>query len=148
MELAQKDRDIIWIVCDVGFSYCEEFARRFPDQFFNFGVTEPASAIIAAGLALKGKKVWFYSMINFVTARIHEQVRNAIVMHKANVKLLGIKGSEHYRMLGFSHNLIWDTEEIEWLSKLMTCHTPKTNEEVRQAVLTEYELNRPAYLRL
>jgi len=148
IELAEKDKDIIWIVCDVGFNYIEKFKEKFPDRFFNLGVTEPASAIIAAGLALKGKKVWFYSMINFVTTRVHEQIRNAIVKHNANVKLLGVKGSDHYKMLGFSHNLLWEDEEIEWLSKLMPCFTPGNNEEVKQAVLDSYANDGPAYIRL
>ena len=148
IELAEKDKDIVWVVCDVGFNYVDEFRKRFPDRFFNFGVTEPTSTIISAGLALKGKKVWFYSMINFVTTRVHEQIRNAIVKHGADVKLLGVKGSDHYRMLGFSHNLLWDNEEVEWLSKLMPCHLPKSNEEVKQAVLSAYESGKPAYIRL
>lgn len=147
-ELAEKDPDIVWVVCDVGFSYVDKFREKFPDRFFNFGVTEPTSAIIAAGLALKGKKVWFYSMINFVTTRIHEQIRNAIVKHGADVKLLGVKGSDHYKMLGFSHNLLWKDEEVEWLSKLMPCYVPTTNEEVRENILEAYQSNKAAYIRL
>ena len=148
LELAEKDSDVVWIVCDVGFNYVNEFRDRFPDRLLNLGVTEPASAIIAAGMALEGKRVFFYSMINFVTTRIHEQVRNAIVKHGAHVTLLGVKGSDHYRMLGFSHNLLWPDEEIEWLSKLMPCRVPTTNEEVRSAVLDAYSLGKPNYIRL
>lgn len=148
MELAEKDKDIVWIVCDVGFNYVDLFKAKFPDRFFNLGVTEPASTIIAAGLAIKGKKVYFYSMINFVTTRVHEMIRNAIVMHKADVKLLGVKGSAHYKMLGFSHNLLFEDEEIQWLGKLMPCYVPKSNEEVRENLLTAYASNKAAYIRL
>src|SRR3989344_2085451 len=99
-ELAEKDKDIVFIIPDVGFNYAEKFQRLYPDRFFNFGVTEASSTIIAAAMALAGKKPYFYSMINFVTFRVHEMVRNAVVMHKANVKILGVRGSEKYKFLG------------------------------------------------
>ncbi|KKS19368.1 MAG: hypothetical protein UU78_C0087G0010, partial [Candidatus Roizmanbacteria bacterium GW2011_GWC2_41_7] len=99
-ELAEKDRNIVFIIPDVGFNYAEKFQKLYPDRFFNFGVTEASSTIIAAALALSGKKPYLYSMINFVTFRVHEMVRNAICMHGANVKILGVKGSEKYKFLG------------------------------------------------
>lgn len=148
--LAAKDDKIVLIVPDVGFNYIEEYQKRFPDRFFNFGVTEQSTMIIAAGLALSGFKPYVYSMINFVTFRPYEAVRNAVCLHKANVKIVGVKGSEKYKFLGFSHNLLWETEEIEWLEKLpgMKCYLPKTNEEVRKVILETYQKNNPAYIRL
>src|SRR3989344_8037185 len=149
-ELAEKDKDIVFIVADVGFNYAEKFQKLYPDRYFNFGVTEASSTIIAAALAISGKKPYFYSMINFVTFRVHEMVRNAICMHQANVKILGIKGSAGYKFLGFSHNLLSETEETEWLEKLpgMKCYLPKTPEEVRKVILETYNTNSPCYIRL
>ena len=106
MELAEKDDKIVLIIPDVGFNYIEEFQKRFPDRFFNLGVTEQSSMIIAAGLALAGFKPYIYSMINFVTFRPYEMLRNAVCLHNANVKIIGVKGSEKYKFLGFSHNLV------------------------------------------
>lgn len=147
-ELAKKDPNIVVIICDVGFNYLDNPKLKF--RVLNLGVTEPTSAIVAAGLALEGYSVWMYSMINFVTFRVHEQVRNAICMHKAPVKIIGVKGSEKYKFLGFSHNLLWETEEIEWLKKLpgMKCYLPKNNKEVRKAILEAYKLKNPCYIRL
>lgn len=149
-ELAEKDRDIVFIIPDVGFNYAEKFAQKFPDRFFNFGVTEQSSTIIAAAMALSGKKPYFYSMINFVTFRVHEMVRNAICMHNANVKILGVKGSEKYKFLGFSHNLLREDEEIDFLKKLpgMKTYIPKTPEETKETILKSYKEIGPAYIRL
>lgn len=149
-ELAEKDKDIIFIIMDVGFNYAEKFQELYPDRYFNFGVTEASSTIIAAALALTGKKPYIYSMIPFVTFRVHEMVRNAICMHKANVKLLGVAGGPSYKMLGFSHNLLRDDEEIDFLNKLpgMKTYVPKNPEEVRDIVLKSYEEPGPAYIRL
>ena len=111
-ELAEQDDKIVLIVCDVGFNYIEKFQQRFTDRFFNFGVTEQSTMLIAAALALSGFKPYVYSMINFVLFRPYEMVRNGVVKHKANVKLIGVKGSEKYKFLGFSHNLSHDQEDI------------------------------------
>jgi transketolase C-terminal domain/subunit len=66
------------------------------------------------------------------------------------VKILGVKGSEKYGFLGFSHNLLWDTEEIEWLEKLpgMKCYLPANNEDVRNIVTEAYNSKFPCYIRL
>jgi len=149
-ELAEQDKDIVFIIADVGFNYAEKFQKLYPDRYFNFGVTEASSMIITAALALSGKKPYFYSMINFATLRVHEMIRNAICMHKAPVKILGIKGSEGYKFLGFSHNLLWETEEIDWLKKLpgLKCYLPKSNKEVKKVILETYKSNLPCYIRL
>jgi transketolase len=147
-ELADHDPNIVVVVCDVGFNYLDDPKNKF--KVLNLGVTEASSIIIASALALFGFKPYVYSMTNFVTFRVHEMIRNAVCMHKANVKIVGVKGSEKYKFLGFSHNLLWETEEIEWLEKLpgMKCYLPKTNEEVRKIILETYQKNNPAYIRL
>ncbi len=109
-ELAEHDPNIIVIICDVGFNYLDDPKNKF--KVLNLGVTEVSSTIIASALAFSGFKPYVYSMINFVTFRPYEAVRNAVCLHNANVKIIGIKGSEGYRFLGFSHNLIAENEEI------------------------------------
>lgn len=147
--LADKDDKIVLIVPDVGFNYIEEFRKRFPGRFFNFGVTEQSTMIIAAGLALSGFKPYVYSMINFVTMRPYEMLRNAVCYHNANVKLLGVKGSEGYKFLGFSHNISKD-EDIKILSHLpnLEIFVPQNTDEAKKAILDSYKINGPAYIRI
>ncbi|MCH8741634.1 hypothetical protein IH779_01920 [Patescibacteria group bacterium] len=150
IELAEKDDKIVLIIPDVGFNYIEEFQKRFPDRFFNFGVTEPSTMIIAAGLALSGFKPYVYSMINFVVFRSYEMVRNAVCLHAANVKIIGVRGSEKYKFLGFSHNLIVEDEEIKVLEHLPNLESfiIKNPEEVKRIVLESYKRKGPVYIRL
>ncbi len=148
--LAEKDDRIVLIIPDVGFNYIEEFQRRFPDRLFNFGVTEQSTMIIAAGLALSGFKPYVYSMINFVVFRSYEMVRNAVCLHNANVKIIGVKGSEKYKLLGFSHNLIVANEEIKTLEHLSNLKSfiVKNPEEVKKVILETYKMNSPCYIRI
>jgi len=150
IELAEKDNKIVLIVPDVGFNYIEEFRKRFPERFFNFGITEQSTMIIAAGLALSGFKPYVYSMINFVVFRPYEMLRNAVCLHNANVKIIGVKGSEKYKFLGFSHNLIVKDEEIKVLNYLpnLKSFIATTPEEVRKVILETYKINNPCYIRL
>ena len=149
MELAEKDNKIILIVPDVGFNYIEKFQEKFPNRFFNFGVTEQSTTMIAVGLAKEGFKPYIYSMINFVLFRPYEMVRNGIVHHNANVKLLGVKGSSGYKFLGFSHNMTDEEEDIRTCANLnLDCYVPQSNEEVRQVILDTYKSEKSAYVRL
>lgn len=147
IELAERDDTICLLVPDVGFHYIEQFREKFPMRYWNLGVTEPSSTAEVAGMALEGMKPYIYSMIPFVTTRVHEMVRNAVVMHNANVKIIGVSGSEKYKFLGWSHNVLWPDEEIQWMEKLMPCYKPKV-EDVRELILNLSKEDRPSYIRL
>ena len=142
LEELHDPKNII-VTCDVGFNYLDDTKVKV----FNFGVTEASSTMIATGLGLSGYTVWLYSMINFVTFRVHEMVRNGIKMHGADVKIIGVKGSTAFNFLGFSHNLLWEDEEIEWMQKLLPCYKPKT-EEVRDLILKLNGEKTASYTRL
>jgi len=148
--LAEKDERIVLIIPDVGFNYMDDFQKRFTDRFFNLGVTEQSTMTIAAGMALSGLKPYVYSMINFVTFRPYEALRNAVCLHGANVKIIGVKGSEKYKFLGFSHNLIAENEEIKVLEHLpnFKCFIAETPEEVKKVILETYKTNSPCYIRI
>lgn len=149
IELADKDDRIVFIIPDVGFLYAEEFQNKFPTRFFNFGVTEEATMLIAAGMALSGLKPYVYSMINFVLFRPYEMVRNGIVCHNADVKLLGVKGSAAYKFLGFSHNLLNEKEDMQACKNIgLKGYIPKTTKQVRDIIIKSYKSKKPCYIRL
>ena len=147
-ELAAKDPNIIIITCDVGFNYLDNPNLKF--RVINLGVTELTSTIVAASLALSGYSVWLYSMINFVVFRPYEAVRNAVCLHHANVKIIGVKGSEKYKFLGFSHNLIVEDEDIKVLKHLpnIKSYIVTDPEKVRDVILETYNTDSPCYIRL
>ncbi len=149
-ELAEEDKRIVLIIPDVGFNYVEKFAKMFPERFFNLGVTEQSTMIIASALALSGLKPYIYSMINFVVFRPYEMLRNAVCLHNADVKIIGVKGSEKYKFLGFSHNMIVEDEDIKVLAHLpnIKTYTVKDPEKVRDVILETYKSNTACYIRL
>lgn len=148
-ELARKDPTVMLLVMDVGFSYVEDFGKEFPDQYINLGVTEQSATGVAAGMALSGMKPYLYSMIPFVCMRNYEQVRNDICYHNANVKLIGVQGSVHYKFLGFSHNMIGE-EDVKILTGLpnLEIYLPGDEDDVRNLIELTYKTQKPTYLRL
>ena len=147
--LAEKDETIVLVIPDVGFSFTEEFQRRFPKRYFNTGVTEQSTMVLCAGLALSGLKPYYYTMINFSVFRPYEQLRNAVCYHNANVKVLGVKGSEKYKFLGFSHNIV-ENEDFHAVQMMpnIQCHKPVDEAQVAYIMEKEYERVGPAYIRL
>lgn len=149
-DAAEKDPSVILIVGDVGFSFMEGFRNRFPKQFLNTGVLEQSMMGIAVGMALEGYKPYVYTMKNFILLRPLEQVRNDICFGNANVKLLGVGGSEAYKFLGMSHNLQPGEEEgmLKFLPNMNSYLDPQSEEEIRENLLKEYDREGPAYFEI
>jgi transketolase len=142
-KLADKDKDVILIVGDLGYSFMEDFAAKHPEQYINFGISEQAMIGVAAGLALGGKKPYVYSGAIFILMRPYEQVRDDVCYNNLNVKLVGTGASG---FLGFTHNLMGTENEEDLLKNLpnLTRHYPKTDEELQAAL----HKDGPAYIRL
>lgn len=148
IELAEKDDKIVLIVPDVGFKHADRFKEKFPNRYFNLGVTEEATVMVAVGMAAEGFKPYVYSMINFVLFRPAEMVRNGVVCHKANVKLIGVSGSAAYKFLGFSHNLLHEDEDLDFCRNIGLPNVVPDYDEVAAVVRETYLSEKPFYIRL
>lgn len=148
-ELAAKDKNVVLIIGDVGFSFLEPFMKRFPKQFINHGIMEQSMMGTAAGLAYAGMKPYVYTMANFIILRPLEQVRNDICYANANVKLFGVKGSAAYRFLGMSHNM-YNDEDKKILSTLpnLNYYYPTEEQETIDLIRSEYGRAGPSYMQI
>ena len=57
---AKKNKNIILLTGDLGYSLFDEFANKLPNQFFNVGISEQNMIALSAGLAKEKKKVFVY----------------------------------------------------------------------------------------
>ena len=103
IELMEKDKDIVLLAGDLGYSFFEPMPK---EQFVNCGVMEQSMLGIAAGMALGGKKPYVYSASNFLIFRALEQLRNDICYENLNVKLVGMAGKQ-YNFLGMLQSIHW-----------------------------------------
>lgn len=147
MDSARTDERIFLLVGDVGYSLVEPFAQEFPRRFINIGIAEQNMMGIAAGLAMSGKIVFVYSLVNFPTLRCIEQIRNDVCYHDANVKIVASGGGLVYGALGMTHHV---TEDLAIMRALpnMTVIAPGDPIEAALATRAAIELPGPCYLRL
>lgn len=111
---AKKDKDIIILVGDLGYPFCEEFQKELPEQFINVGIAEQNMIGVATGLAIAGKKPYCYSGAVFINYRCLEQIRDAW-LQGLDVKVVGAGVSG---FLGFTHNFQkWEREPLVHLAK-------------------------------
>lgn len=148
LKATEYDDKLVFITFDVGFSFLEPVEKALGNRYLNLGITEPSGMVTAAALGMEGFRVYAYSMIPFMTFRVHEQVRNGVDFHKANVKILGVEGSSKYSFLGRSHNLLTPSEDVDTMSPYMNCFTPKTEIEAQDVFRKTYLSDRAAYIRL
>ena len=145
--LAETDQRIMLLIGDLGFHVVDEFARKFPDRYFNAGIAEQNMTAVAAGLALEGNVACTYSTGLFPTVRCLEQIRNSVCYHKANVKIIAVGCGFIYGPLGMSHH---GTEDIAAMRSLpnLTIFSPADPDEsvavINEAIRTEG----PCYIRL
>lgn len=147
IEETRYNDKIFLLVGDLGYHVIEPFAEEFPDRFLNVGIAEQNMAGIAAGLAMTGYNVYFYSIGNFPTIRCLEQIRNDIAYHQANVKVVSVGAGYAYGSLGATHQA---TEEIGALRVLpnMVVATPGDPLEARAITKISASYDGPMYIRL
>ena len=148
-ELASRDDRILLVIGDVGFTYMEDYIKKFPKQFLNVGVAEQTMMGMAYGLSKAGWKPYVYTMSNFIVFRPYEQVRNDLCHQNANVKLFGVGGSEGYNFMGFGHN-VEEGEEERLFGHLpnLNIYFPQTEQETKEIMEKEYNRQGPSYIKL
>ena len=110
--IAGEDENVILLTGDLGFSFFESFAEKYPKQFINAGCMEQNMLGVAAGLARVGKRPFVYSGAIFAVMRPYEFLRDDIAYNNTNVVIIGTGAAD---FLGFTHVL----GEKESLPKLL-----------------------------
>ncbi len=146
-QILKRDKDTYLLTGDLGFCIFDEIRKYTPDQFINVGVAEQNMVGIATGMSLTGKKVFCYSIANFVFMRNLEQIRNGPIYHDTNVTLVCSGGGFSYGQLGYSHFAIEDYGILSTLKKL-NVFLPSTSEQVRESTIRCHQMDGPKYLRL
>jgi len=144
---AAKDRKLMLLTGDLGFSVLERFRDSFPDRFLNMGISEANMIGAASGLALGGMKPYVYSIIPFATMRCFEQVRNDVCYQDADVKIVGVGGGLAYGTLGPTHHA---REDIALMTSLPNMTVVCPGDPIETELLTKLSVSHqgPMYIRL
>lgn len=144
---ARVNNKIFLLVGDLGYNVVEPFAKEFPDRFQNVGIAEQNMAGLAAGLAMTGYNVYFYSIGNFPTLRCIEQIRNDIAYHHANVKVVAVGGGYAYGDLGATHHATEALGMMRTIPNMVVC-SPSDPIETRALTTLSSTYDGPMYIQL
>jgi transketolase len=148
VRLGERSRDIVVLDADLSGSTCTNaFARRFPDRFFNMGISEQDMISTAAGMSLAGKISFASSFAIFLTGRCWEQIRQSVALPGCNVKLVGTHGGITVGMDGASHQALEDIAIMRAIPS-MAVIVPADAVETRKAVEAAAWYDGPVYIRL
>jgi transketolase len=146
-ELASRDRRVVLLTGDLGFSVIEPFAEKFPDRFFNVGVAEQNMIGMATGLAEAGFLPFVYSIATFSTLRPYEFIRNGPVLHRLPVRIVGVGGGFDYGHAGPTHHALEDLGAMRLQTDLVVL-SPADSDQAERALRATWDDPRPIYYRL
>lgn len=125
---------------------CDEFARRFPDRFFDVGIAEQNAFGIAAGMAACGRIPIVCSYANFACLRAGEHIRNDISYTRLNVKIVALSSGLTFGVGGASHQSYEDLAVMRALPNF-TVMAPADANAMDAAVKAAMRIDGPVFIR-
>lgn len=147
VELGETNPNVVVLTADVSESTrTEEFAKKFPERFFEVGVAEQNMAAIGAGLGVNGKIAFISSYAVFSPGKNLETVRTTIAYNQANVKVAGHHAGIITGPDGATHQATEDIAIMRTLPRI-TVFSPCDAIEAKKATLEAAKIHGPVYLR-
>ena len=145
MQFAQNDPK----VCSITAGMCKgtgltKFAKEFPKQFFDVGISEEHGAVFAAGLAASGMKP-FFAVYSTFSQRVVDPIIHDICLQNLPVVLCldraGIVGDD-----GPTHHGVFDIVLLRSIPNLVIMQ-PRNEAELANMLYTAYQLDQPVVIR-
>ena len=148
VELGGRNPDVVVLDADLyNSTRTVLFRDKYPDRFFDMGISEADMASTAAGLAAAGMTPFINSFAIFATSITYLPVRTQICYPNLRVIVAGSSAGLTQGPDGASHQSLEDISLMRGLPN-MTVIVPADALETRQAVFAAAECPGPVYLRL
>lgn len=145
--LGEHNPDVVVMDADVAKSTRTDwFWGKYPERFFDMGISEQDMLGTAAGFALGGKIPFVSTYGVFLAGRAWDQIRTTVCYANLNVKLGGAHGGISVGPDGATHQSL---EEIALMRVLpnMQLIVPCDAIETRKATIAAASIPGPVYLR-
>lgn len=144
-DLARNDRDIIAITPAMkSGSKLDNFAREFPNRFFDCGIAEEHAATFAAALAASGKRP-FLSVYSSFLQRAYDSVNHDIARMDLPV-VIGIDRCGLVGEDGATHHGVFDISMLHAIPNLILSQ-PKDADEARALLREAFAQEHPFCIR-
>lgn len=147
LELGRKNPDVVALCADLtGSLKMDDFAKEFPDRFFQTGIAEANMISLAAGLTIGGKIPFTGTFANFSTGRVYDQIRQSVAYSGKNVKICASHSGLTLGEDGATHQSLEDIGMMRMLPGMTVINTCDYNQ-TRAATMAIADYNGPVYLR-
>lgn len=148
LEATRKNKNVVALTCDLKPSVqLEAYEKEFPNNFFEFGISEQNMMSAAAGMCLNNKIPFVTSFAVFNPGRNWDQLRVSVCYSNHNVKVLGSHAGLTTGPDGATHQALEDIAITRVLPNLVVI-VPCDEEESRKATLESAKFTGPVYLRV
>ena len=146
-EAGKADERVVALAADlIGSLKMDDFARDFPERYFECGIAEANMVGVAAGLAITGKIPFIGSFAEFISGRVYDQVRQEVSYGNTNVKIAASHAGLTVGEDGATHQTMEDVALMRALPGMVVI-CPCDYNQTKAATLAAAKYEGPVYLR-
>ena len=143
-----EDEDIVVLDADLSSSTkTDMFKEKYPNRFFELGISEADMIGTAAGMATCGKKPFVATFAAFATGRVYDQIRCSISYPNLNVKIIGTHAGITVGEDGATHQMLEDINLMRAMPNMVVV-SPSDDIQAKALIKQLAEYEGPAYVRL
>ena len=147
IELGAMNPDVVVLDADLAKSTRSDwFQAKYPDRFFDIGISEQDMIGTAAGLSLGGKIPFATTYGVFVAGRAWDQIRTTVCYSDLNVKIAGAHGGISAGGDGATHQALEDVALMRVLPNMRVV-LPCDAIEAKKATIAAGTIKGPCFLR-
>ena len=147
MDLSLRDERIVLIFGDVSVYLFNDFKEKYPDRFYNMGISENTLISVGAGLAAQGFSPFVHTIAPFITERSYEQIKLDMCYNRFGSNIVSCGASFDYAWDGATHHAYTDLAILRLLPGMEVIQ-PGSTKELDILLRSQYNNGNPTYFRL
>ncbi len=148
VELGKENENIVVLDADLATATKTiEFAKKFPERFFDIGIAEADMIGTAAGMATCGKIPYASTFAVFAAGRAYDQIRSSVCYPNLNVKICATHAGITVGEDGATHQML---EDINLMRGMPNLHVfcPSDDVQTKWLIKEISKIQGPCYVRL
>jgi len=146
-EAGKQNDKVVALTADLkGSLKMGDFAKAFPERYFECGIAESNMVGAAAGLAITGYVPFAGSFAEFITGRVYDQIRQEVAYGRTNVKLASSHAGITLGEDGATHQTMEDVALMRALPGMVVIN-PCDYNQTKAATVAAAKYVGPVYLR-
>lgn len=148
VDLGKENRNVVVLDADLAeATKTIEFAKSFPERFFDIGIAEQDMISTAAGFATCGKVPYVSTFAVFATGRAYDQIRNSVCYPNLNVKICATHAGVTVGEDGATHQML---EDLALMRSLPNMKVFSVSDDIQTKFIIKEisKIDGPCYVRL